>query len=423
MALFKRGISRKFVFFISSVFLLSILLIAVSFRYVISENAGLVRSLLMSSSEELLLERTGAIMEKMKGAHYRGAADFTAALKRASLAEPSILHVLVFARTADDDYYRVLDKVPLNAAFRVEAEVKSVVSIEGENEYLKRGVYAAAVDPSVYASGAFTWRNVYHPFNLNRRNLVVGFMASAGRTASALADYDRSISGVKRNVIIINVAAALLVLLAVGLFIQNYSLFLKNLAGYFGRASRGDLAVNISAPDDDEMQELAASFNGLIEEMRVLKEREKAVSERAAEEKISAGKLSDERAADKKAADERAAEARAAEEKIAAGNIADEKDPVDDMFRMGVQKLKDGNLEDAVHVFRALQLMRPESFGSYFNLGVAYAKMRSYDASLEMFDRALELNPAHELAKGYIDKVKQLKERYDPGPAQHNVQA
>ena len=217
-------------------------------------------------------------------------------------------------------------------------------------------------------------------------------------------------------------------LLAVGLFIQNYSLFLKSLAGYFGRASRGDLAVNISAPDDDEMQELAASFNGLIEEMRVLKEREKAVSERAAEEIISAGKLSDERAADKKAADERAAEAkvaeaRAAEEKIAAGNIADEKDPVDDMFRMGVQKLKDGNLEDAVHVFRALQLMRPESFGSYFNLGVAYAKMRSYDASLEMFDRALELNPAHELAKGYIDKVKQLKERYDPGPAQHNVQA
>jgi tetratricopeptide (TPR) repeat protein len=418
MVLLKSGISRKFVFFVLSVFLLSILLIAVSFRYVISENAGLVRSRLMASSEELLLERTGAIMEKVKSANYRTPADFSAALKRAVAAEPSILHILVFARTADDDYYRVLDKVPLNAAFRVEAEVKSVVALEGENEYLKRGVYAAAVDPSVYASGAFTWRNVYHPYSLNRRNLVVAFMASAGRTASALADYDRSISGIKRNVIIINIAAALLVFLAVGLFIQNYSLFLKNLAGYFGRASRGDLAVNISAPDGDEMQELAESFNGLIEEMRVLKERERAVSEKAAADKIAGDKAVEERAPEEKSREENAAGEETAEETAAV-----EKDPVDDMFRMGVQKLKDGNLEDAVHVFRALQMIRPESFGSYFNLGVAYAKMRSYDASLEMFDRALELNPAHELARGYVEKVKQLKERYDPGPGQHNVQA
>ncbi|MBP7585297.1 MAG: tetratricopeptide repeat protein [Spirochaetes bacterium] len=425
MGLFGSGMSRRFVIFVSSVFVVSIILVAVAFRYVITENAGLVRAMLLSGSEELLLEKTGAVMDRVRGGRYNHSADLAAALKNAAAGDPALLHILVFSRTSDDDYYRVLEKVPLNAAFRVEAEVKSVVTLERETEHLKKGVYAPTVDPSVYESGAFTWRAVYQPFRLRNRNLVVGFFSSAGRTASALVEYDASIRGIKRNVAVINAAAAALVALAVALFIHSYSLFLKNLAGYFGRASRGDLAVNISAPAGDEMQELAASFNGLIEEMRSLKEAAaQPPAARAPEESVVDGRSAEESpaAARESIAEESPAEGTSGEEPSAAPEAA-ASDPVDEIFKAGVRKLKEGELDEAIHIFKALQVIRPESFGSYFNLGVACARLRRYDEALAMFGKALEINPAHDLARGYVEKVTQLKERYGAGPGQHSGQA
>jgi len=300
-----------------------------------------------------------------------------------------------------------------------------VVTLEKENEHLKKGVYAPTVDPSVYESGAFTWRAVYQPFRLKNRNLVVGFFSSAGRTASALTEYDASIRGIKRNVAVINAVAAALVALAVALFIQSYSLFLKNLAGYFGRASRGDLAVNISAPAGDEMQELAASFNGLIEEMRSLKEAAAQPPAARPQEAVAAGRSEEgpTEAAQEPAVEERTPADQTPGEKPPAATDADANDPVDDMFKAGVRKLKEGDLDNAIHIFKALQVIRPGSFGSYFNLGVACARLRRYDEALEMFGRALEINPAHDLAKGYVEKVTQLKERYGAGPGQHSGQA
>jgi len=424
MALFGSGMSRRFVIFVSSVFVVSIILVAVAFRYVITENAGLVRTMLLSGSEELLLEKTGAVMDRVRGGRYNHSADLAAALKNAAAGDPAMLHILVFSRTADDDYYRVLEKVPLNAAFRVEAEVKSVVTLERETEHLKKGVYAPTVDPSVYDSGGFTWRAVYQPFRLKNRNLVVGFFSSAGRTASALAEYDASIRGIKRNVAVINAAAAALVALAVALFIHSYSLFLKNLAGYFGRASRGDLAVNISAPAGDEMQELAASFNGLIEEMRSLKEAAAQPAARAPEDAVADSRSAEESpaAARESIAEESPAEGTSGEEPSAAPEAA-ASDPVDEIFKAGVRKLKEGELDDAIHIFKALQVIRPGSFGSYFNLGVACARLRRYDEALAMFGKALEINPSHDLARGYVEKVTQLKERYGAGAGQHSGQA
>jgi len=378
MQIMRPGLSRKFILLVASVFLLLIILMAFSFRYLVTETSDLVRTILMKGGDEVVLERTAMVMERLKAGRFRHTSDFIAELRRAASADGSLLHVLVFARTADDEYYRIIEKIRLNAAFDVDAEVKSVVALERDNEYLKKGVYGPAADPWIHASGTFTWRNVYHPFNLNRRNLVVGFMVSAGRTAAALGEYDESMGRIRRNAVIINAAAALVVLIALALFIQNYRLLLKNLAAHIARASRGDLAVNMSAPEGDELQELASSFNGLVEEMRVMKEREKQYAE---------------------------------------------KDPLDDMFRAGVAILKEGRLDDAVSVFGALRLLRPESFGSYFNLGVAYAKMRRYDDSLEMFDKALAINPTHELARGYADKVRLMKKRYDPVTADSSVKA
>ncbi len=378
MQFLKPGLSRKFILPVAAVFLFLIALMAFSFRYMAAETSELLRTILMKGEDEVALERTAMVMERLKGGRFRHVPDVIDGLRRAASADASLLHVLVFSRTADDEYHRIIEKIRLNAAFEVDAEVKSEVALERNNRYLKRGVYVPVADPWIHASGAFTWRNVYHPFNFGRKNLVVCFMVSAGRTSAALAEYDESMGRIRRNALIINSAAALAVLAALALFTQNFRFFLSKLSAHIARASRGDLAVNISAPEGDELQELASSFNSLVEEMRVLKKREKQYAD---------------------------------------------KDPLDELFKSGVEVLKEGRLDDAVTLFRALGFLRPESFGSYFNLGVAYVKMRRYGDSLEMFNKALAVNPGHALAREYAEKVSLMKERYDRGVDENSGQA
>ena len=378
MLIFKSGISRKFAVIVTAVFLLLLVFLTGSFHYVMSENSRLIRSILLKNEDSLLLERTGAVLARSTGVKMTGTGDFTRMLKTYAAQDPAILHVLVLGRTGDDDYFRVLEKARLNDSFTVDVEKQSMVTVEGGDNYLRRGAYKSVADPSIYTSSDFAWRNVYHPFRLNRRNLVVGFMVSQDRTVSALREYDESIKRIKRNILIIILAAAVAVFFVMALFIQNYLLLLKKLSGYLNRASRGELELNMSAPEDNELHELADSFNGLMEEMRGLKEREKTL----------------------------------------AGQ-----DHLDDVFKTGVSRLKEGLLEDAAALFGALRVLRPESFGSLFNLGVTYAKMRDYDGALKMFQRSLEINPDHEQAREYMEKAIQLKKRYEGQPSEHNQEA
>jgi Tfp pilus assembly protein PilF len=65
-------------------------------------------------------------------------------------------------------------------------------------------------------------------------------------------------------------------------------------------------------------------------------------------------------------------------------------------------------------VFLALTLLKPDGFGAWFNLGVVYAKMRMIDSATEMFEKALSLNPTHELVASYLEKVRKIKAATKP---------
>jgi tetratricopeptide (TPR) repeat protein len=84
------------------------------------------------------------------------------------------------------------------------------------------------------------------------------------------------------------------------------------------------------------------------------------------------------------------------------------KEPLGEMFRKGVEFMKENNLEDAVSIFRSIVLMKPEGHGSYFNLGVAYARLKNYRLSLEMFGKAREIKPDYELTLKYMEKVQKM---------------
>jgi len=363
----RKGISRNLFVGVSAVFFLLVVIMAFSFHYMIAKNSEFLQSLVMRTGEEYALGRASMMVEHAGAGFYRTVDHLGAEIKRQASRDSSILGVLIFGRTADDSYFRVLYKDSLNASFALDVDIGSVVTLENHNEYLQKGVFSPTVDPTIHVSGAFAWRNVYHPFRMERRNLVICVMVSSAGGLAVLEEYESSMKKLKRVLVVVHSAAAVAVIVMLVFFLHYYRLLLNSLAESLKRATAGDLTVSISAPQGDELEELASSFNGLVEELRMMKEREKSVPLR---------------------------------------------DPLDDVFKAGVEKLKSGMIDDAIHLFSSLTMLRPESFGSYFNLGVAYAKMRRYGVSIEMFDRALAINPNHEMARSYRQKVHELQLRF-----------
>ncbi len=87
----------------------------------------------------------------------------------------------------------------------------------------------------------------------------------------------------------------------------------------------------------------------------------------------------------------------------------EKKDTLGDIFKFGVTLLKENRLEDAAALFTTLTFLKPEGFGSYFNLGVIYARRKDYAKSMDMFQRALQANPGNELTMQYIEKIRKLQ--------------
>ena len=77
----------------------------------------------------------------------------------------------------------------------------------------------------------------------------------------------------------------------------------------------------------------------------------------------------------------------------------------DDIFKIGVDYIKTNNFNDAEIIFRSLIVLKPDGFGSYYNMGVIFAKKKDYINALTMFSKALQMNPTHLLTQQYISKL------------------
>jgi tetratricopeptide (TPR) repeat protein len=133
------------------------------------------------------------------------------------------------------------------------------------------------------------------------------------------------------------------------------------------KAAEGEFNVSLKETKDNDLNELALSFNTIVSELKGLKEKENLVKD------------------------------------------IENKDSLNDLFKFGVNMLKENRFDDSINIFKTLTMLKPDGFGSFFNLGVAYAKKKEYNASLAMFGMALESNPDHEHTINYIEKVKRLQ--------------
>ena len=362
----KLSVSSKFALTIASLYSFLIIILSVFFHYILINNSKFLRNALLSNNEYFLLKKTGLIIEKLKKDNIKNIDDLSMDLKRFCLLDSDFLYIIIFSQTPDENYFRVQKKMSLASSMEFGIKKHRLVQEDKDINFLKKGLFKNIVDPKIYYSNGKFWQCVYYPFKVRKMNIVIEFIVLTTKTITSLNEYSEAIDKTKKYIIFVTCSVIFIVIIITLLFVQNFSLVLKNISKNIQRAAKGDLNINIDPSIDNDFSELALSFNILVDEIKGLKEKEEIIPG------------------------------------------VENKDIFTDIFKQGVHLLKSGNMDDSIAIFKALIILRPEGFGSYFNLGVAYAKKRNYRDSSAMFQRALTFNPNHKLALNYLAKIKRL---------------
>ncbi len=349
-------ITRRFALTVAGIYAVLIVAMAAAFNVVVSRNTAILRDTLMANNEGTLLDRVEIPVEQFRYSGVNSLNELVRAIEINCTPERDFLYALVFSRTEDENYFRVAGKIPIKRHFTVDIEDRAIVKEKKEVNYLKKALFHGIVEPVMYRDRNFYWQNVYYPYKIGKRTYVIQFMVNAAPTQVAVNNYSRSVRRVRLAISILSLFLVLAVVAVTVVVTQNYSLLIRNLSRYMKRAAEGDFEVNLNITADPELGDLAQSFTVLVEER-------KDRSPRESEE---------------------------------------------DLFKTGVFLLKENRLDESISVFRTLILVMPESFGSVFNLAVAYAKTGNYPESLAMFQKAREMNPEDELTGKYIGKVQRL---------------
>lgn len=365
----KPGMSTKLILGSTAIIALFILLMAFSFQQLLTKNENVIKNIVLHSNDLILLEKVRMLVERISGDRIQNSASLAASIKRECARRSEFLYVIVYAKTADENYFTVQQKIPLSRSLHFNIETDGPVQENKEENYIKKGLVKPIVEPVIYRQKDIAWQNVYHPFAIQKRHYVLAF-SIASHASVPLQEYTTFLGGIRNSVIAGAALMVIIILIVSLLFHQNFTLLIRNLSRSLKRAARGELDINLNPESDVELSELALSFNSLIDEIKELKEKEKIIQD------------------------------------------LEKKDTLNDIFKYGVNLLKENTIDDAITIFRALILLKPESFGSYFNLGVAYAKKKQYDISEKMFWKAYQFNPENELILQYIDKVKRLRKAY-----------
>ncbi len=362
------GVSVKFVSTIAIIYSILIIILSFSFHYILKTNSNVLRDILVSNNENLISYKAKMIIDRLKDDDIINTKTLSKSLYRYCKDDDDFLYIMVFSKTFDDNYFKIRRKIPLNPLLKIKVKKNRNVKEEKALNYLRQGMLRETVDPKIYSSNGLYWQSIYHPFKIKNRTYVIEFFVSSSKVYTALSEYSEVIKKTKRYIIFITGAVIIAVIIITLMFIQNFSHIIKKLSQYMKHAADGNLDVSLNPTNDNDLNELALSFNSIVSELKGLKEKDNIIKE------------------------------------------LENKETLSDIFKYGVSVLKEKRFDDAICIFRTLTMLKPDGFGSYFNLGVALAKIDDYGSSLEMFGKALESNPNHELTLNYIQKVSRLQE-------------
>ncbi len=361
------GLSAKFLSAIAAIYAILIIVLSFSFHYILKTNSSILKDVLLANNEFLLLKKSGMIIDRLSKDDIKDPQKLADNIREYCRDDDDFLWVLIFNKTYDDNYFRLKSKIALNPLMKIEIRKNWMVKEQKKTNYLQKALTGRMMDPIIYSSNGIYWQSIYFPFKIKDSSYVIEFFISSLRVSTALNEYAQVINSTKKNILFITSIVTAVVIIITLLFTHNFTRIIKNLSEYMRKAAAGEFNVSLKETSDNDLNELALSFNTIVSEMKGLKDRENS------------------------------------------GRDAENRDSLTDIFKYGVNLLRENRFDDSINIFKTLTLLKPDGFGSYFNLGVAYAKKREYARSLEMFNKALESNPNHEHTRNYIEKVTRLQ--------------
>lgn len=414
MAISKSSAKRILLIF-AAINALAILLLTGVTGIITDKNIDRTRELVLSYSADAALQRGMRIAAQSHLTPETKGSEILELISAKIKSDSSILGMILFSKTADESFFRVVDTGSNSSSFRIPVIRGQKVKEGTEENWIRKGLFDPTVETTPYSANENYWHNVYLPVKIKDNTYVLRIMISAAPAVFALDDLIASTTEVQIILIIVSGLLIIISLVSAFLFLRSYLMIISGITGYAKKAAAGDHNMVLNESASEEIFELALSFNSLVGELRdkertinSLREREnEAIKSRntaAAEEvRTELGKTIQSLEDELK---------RAVEEKE---RILAEESKTDELsltFRKGVELLKSGSLDEAHTIFSALALVKPDGFGAHFNLGVVYAKKRMFEESLHAFEIARGINPAHTLTNDYIDKVTRLKKSY-----------
>lgn len=333
-----------------------------AFLYILKINSKLLEETVLQNNDLYIYNKVDLLANVLNGKNIQNINELTAELRKYSERDSGILYILIFSKTNDDNYFKLKNKIRLNQSVTIKTRIGKIIREKKMNNYLKNGLFKPVMDPQIYTINGIFYKTLYYPFSINKSRIICKFLISSSEVITTLNEYSEKIDRIKKYLILIATGTVVIVIITILLFVYNFRVLIKNISYSFKKASDGSLE-NVLASSDDDLNELANSFNDIISELK--------------EKKESFG----------------------------------------DLFKLGVDLLKDNKYDDSIAVFRTITIIKPDNFGSYFNLGVTYAKQKNFQSSLEMFYIAHNINPAHTLTQTYIEKVKHMYNSNERNPS------
>lgn len=352
-------ISRSFITATALVYALIIIIIAVSFNYIMKKHSSLLNDIITDLNSDHMLEKTDLAIDRLSLYDAAKTADIKNLLKDYCTAEKGFLYVIMYSKTEDDNYFKIIDTLQVSKRLDLGIKKRNIVKEIKEENYLKQALIHSIVEPRRYHHNKIPWQNTYAPYKLNNKTIILQFLMSTEKSEEAASIFTRSYFNIRLIFTGISAVLVIAVIIISLIFSHSVSLLITNLSLFLEKAASGEHDINLKASEDAGLNQLALSFNSLMDELK---------------EKSDTAKT----------------------------------DPLLDIFKEGVRQLKEDNTDDAIAIFRTLAILKPGSFGSFFNLGIAYAKKRQYLQSLAMFKTARNLNPEHDLTDRYIERVERF---------------
>lgn len=362
----KTGFSKNFILTVSIIYASLIIVTALILNWALKSTVQGTSEILLEDNAKSYSRIISMISDETE--NINDTALLKNFLNKRSSQIQGITGINLYHRTDDECFFHVIDIIISNRAYVPEISAGQTVKPEQGLNIMKESLTKITYDTRVYTDGILRWQYIYAPLNIDKKLVLSQWLVSVSETEGKIFALTRNYKAQKIIIFILSLIISAGVIGITWLFYQNYSHILRGIASHLDKAAAGNYNIRIGLSDDEELNKIAASFNALVEDIKDWKIRADDIEESMLETNSRCDKL----------------------------------------FKQGVASLKNNNPEDAIVSFKTVTLLRPKSYSSFFNMGVALAQLKKYQEAIDMFAMSLEIKPDHEQSKIYINKIESI---------------